>query len=187
MLGLPGAWVRDVAFGSEAVIVTVVLRAEKPVCSGCGARGLAIKEHRTKPWRHLDLGGLRCVIECRLRRLYCAGCGDVYEAVPWARAGSRHIRDFEDLTAWLAQQMSQTQVTRLMRIGWQTVGKILERVVAEQLPAGRLDWLELLGVDEVSHGADHKFLTCVANHDSGAIVWATEGRNARACRRSLTS
>jgi transposase len=179
MLGLPGAWVRDVAFGSEAVIVTVVLRAEKPVCSGCGACGLAIKEHRTKPWRHLDLGGLRCVIECRLRRLYCAGCGDVYEAVPWARAGSRHIRDFEDLTAWLAQQMSQTQVTRLMRIGWQTVGKILERVVAEQLPAGRLDCLELLGVDEVSHGADHKFLTCVANHDSGAIVWATEGRNAK--------
>ena len=51
MLGLPGAWVRDVAFGSEAVIVTVVLRAEKPVCSGCGTRGLAIKEHRTKPWR----------------------------------------------------------------------------------------------------------------------------------------
>ena len=40
MLGLPGAWVRDVAFGSEAMIVTVVLRAEKPVCSGCGARGL---------------------------------------------------------------------------------------------------------------------------------------------------
>ena len=29
-----------------------------------------------KRWRHLDLGGLRCVIECRLRRLYCPGCGD---------------------------------------------------------------------------------------------------------------
>ena len=79
MLGLPGAWVRDVAFGQEAVIVTVVLRARKPVCSGCGARGLKIKEHREKRWRALDLGGLRCVIECRLRRLYCPGCGDVYE------------------------------------------------------------------------------------------------------------
>jgi transposase len=179
ILGLPGAWVRDVAFGQEAVIVTVVLCAGKPVCSGCGARGLAIKEHRAKPWRHLDLGGLRCVIECRLRRLYCPGCGDVYEHVPWARAGSRHTRDFEDLTAWLAQQMSQSQVTRLRRIGWQTVGKILARAVAEKLPTGRLDGLELLGVDEVSYGADHKFLTCVADHDSGGIVWATEGRNAK--------
>ncbi len=36
MLGLPGAWVRDVEFSERAVIVTVVLRAKKPVCSGCG-------------------------------------------------------------------------------------------------------------------------------------------------------
>ena len=177
MLGLPGAWVRDVAFGSDGMIVTVALKAKKPVCSGCGARGLPIKEHRTKPWRHLDQGGLRCRIECRLRRLYCPGCGDVYEMVPWARAGSPYTRDFDDLTAWLAQQMSQTQVTKLMRIGWESVGKILARVVAEKLPAGRLDGLTFIGVDEVSYGADHKFLTSVVDHERGSIVWATEGRN----------
>ncbi len=33
-------------------------------------------------------------------------------------------------------------------------------------------------MDEVSYGADHKFLTCVADHEKGSIVWATEGRNA---------
>ena len=178
MLGLPGAWVRDVAFGQEAVIVTVVLRAKKPVCSGCGAGGLKIKEHREKRWRALDLGGLRCVIECRLRRLYCPGCGDMYEAVPWARAGSRYTRDFEDLTAWLAQQMSQTQVERLLRIAWRTVGTILARVVADTLDRQRLDGLRFIGVDEVSYGAEHRFLTCVADHQAGSIVWATEGRNA---------
>jgi transposase len=178
MLGLPGAWVRDVAFGQEAVIVTVVLRAKKPVCSGCGARGLKIKEHREKRWRALDLGAPRCVIECRLTRLYCPGCGDVYEAVPWARAGSRYTRDFEDLSAWLAQQMSQRQITKLMRIAWESVAKILERVVAEKLDHGRLDGLVFIGCDEVSYGADHKFLTCVADHQKGRIVWAAPGRNA---------
>jgi transposase len=167
--------VRDVEFGAEGMIVTVVLRRRRPVCSGCGARGLAIKDWRVRRWRHLDVGGLRCRIECRLRRLYCPGCGDRPERVEWARADARYTRDFEDLTAWLAQQMSQTQVTRLQRIAWATV---LERVVAEKLPAGRLDGLELLGVDELSYGADHKFLTCVANHQTGGIVWATEGRNA---------
>ncbi len=63
-----------------------------------------------------------------------------------------------------------------MRIGWETVGNILQRVVAEKLPVGRLDGLALIGVDEVNYGADHKFLTCVANHETGGIVWAT--RNA---------
>ena len=178
MLGLPGAWVRDVEFGERAMIVTVALRRKRPICSGCGAGGLKVKDHRVKRWRHLDVGGVRCQVECRLRRLYCPGCGDLPEMVEWARGGARYTRDFDDLTAWLAQQMSQTQVTKLMRIGWETVGKIVERVVAEKLDPGRLDGLALIGVDEVSYGADHKFLTCVANHDSGGIVWAAEGRNA---------
>jgi transposase len=178
MLELPGAWVRDVEFGAQAMIVTVCLRRKRPICSGCGTRGLPIKDHRVKRWRHLDAGGVRCVIECRLRRLYCPGCGDLPEHVEWARGGARYTRDFDDLSAWLAQQMNQTQLTRLMRIGWETVGNILARVVAEKLPAGRLDGLELIGVDEVNYGADHKFLTCVANHETGGIVWASEGRNA---------
>jgi len=178
MLELPGAWVRDVAFGEQAMIVTVALRRKKPICSGCGARGLPIKDQRVRRWRHLDVGGVRCVVECRIRRLYCPGCGDLPEMVEWARPGARYTRDFDDLTAWLAQQMNQTQVTKLMRIAWETVANIVARVVTERLPADRLDGLELIGVDEVSYGADHKFLTCVANHETGGIVWAAKGRNA---------
>jgi transposase len=177
MLGLSGAWVRDVAFVSDGVIMTVALRRKRPVCSGCGARGLAIKEHRVKRWRHLDLGASRCFIECRLRRLYCPGCGDVFESVPWARAGSKYTRDFEDLCAFLAQQMNQTQITRLLRIGWKSVGKILGRVVADKLDTGRLDGLVQIGADEICYGADHRFLTCVADHNSGGIVWAAQGHN----------
>ena len=178
MLRLPGAWVSDVAFSSEGVIVTVALRAKRPVCSGCGARGLQIKEHRVKRWRHLDLGASRCVVECRLRRLYCPGCGDLFEAVPWARAGSKYTRDFEDMCAWLAQQMNQTQVVWLLRIGWRSVGTVLSRVVAEKLDKHRLDALVWLGCDEICYGADHRSLTCVADHTGGGIVWAAPGRNA---------
>jgi len=147
MLALEGGWVRDVAFEAEGVIVTVAVAAKKPVCSGCGARELGIKEHRAKRWRHLDLGGSKWFLECVLRRLYCPGCGDVYERVPWARAAALYTRDFEDLTAFVAQQMNQTAVSRLMRIAWRTVGKILQRVVADKLDAGRLDGLVLIGVD----------------------------------------
>jgi transposase len=179
MLALPGAWVTDVAFGAEGVIVTVAPKAKKALCSGCGTPGLNVKEHRAKRWRHLDLGGTKCQVECVLRRLYCPGCGDVYERVPWARAGSIYTRDFEDLTAFLAQQMNQTAVSRLMRIAWRTVGKILERVVADKLDHHRLDGLVYIGVDEVSHGADRQFLTCVADHQKPRIVWAAPGRNAQ--------
>ena len=179
MLALPRAWVRDVAFGSEGVIVTVALRPCTPVCSGCGTRGLSIKEHRVKRWRHLDLGASRCHVECLLRRLYCPGCGDVYEQVPWARASSPYTRDFEDVVAFLAQQMAKMPITKLMRIGWRSVGKILARVVADKLDRGRLDGLVMIGCDEVSYASEHRLLTCVANHDTGGVVWAAPGRNAQ--------
>ena len=178
MLTLPRAWVRDVAFGNEGMIVTVALRPCTTVCSGCGTRGLPIKDHRLKSWRHLDLGASRCHVECLLRRLYCPGCGDVYEQVPWARAGSPYTRDFEDTVAFLAQQMAKTPITKLMRIGWRSVGKILARVVADKLDRGRLDGLVMIGCDEVSYASEHRFLTCVANHETGGVVWAAPGRNA---------
>ena len=179
MLCLPGASVQDVAFGGEGVIVTVRLRRRRRVCSGCGAEGLEIKDRRVGRWRHLDLGASRGVIECELRRLRCPGCGDRPEMVPWARAGSSSTRDFEDVVAFLAQQMAKTPLSRLIRIGWRSVGKILARVVADKLDRGRLDGLVMIGVDEVSPGADHRFLTCVADHDSGGVVWAAPGRNAQ--------
>lgn len=178
MLAFPGASVQDVAFGSEGVIVTVRLRRKRRICSGCGAVGLEIKDRRVKRWRHLDLGASRCVIECELRRLRCPGCGDLLEHVPWARAGSAYTRDFEDVVGFLAQQMAKAPLAKLMRIGWRSVGKILARVVADKLEEGRLDGLVMLGVDEVSYGADRRFLTCVADHDSGGVVWAAPGRNA---------
>ena len=55
--------------------------------------------------------------------------------------------------------MNQTQITRLLRIGWTSVGKIVARVVADKLDSGRLDGLVQIGCDEICYGADHCFLT----------------------------
>jgi transposase len=179
MLRLPGASVIDVGFGAEGVIVTVKLRRRRRVCSRCGQTGaqLQIHDRRVKRWRHLDLGSSRCVIECELRRLRCADCGVHLEAVPWARPGASHTRDFEDVVAWLAQQMAKTPIAGLLRIAWDTVGQIVERVVAEQLDERRLDGLVAIGVDEISYRRHHRYLTSVVDHRAGAIVWCAPGRN----------
>ena len=149
LLRLPGAAVIDVSFGIEGVIVTVRLRRRRRVCGCCGQTGrqLEIHDRRLKRWRHLDLGASRCVIECELRRLRCPVCGVHLEAVPWARDAAHHTRDFEDVVAWLAQQMAKAPITRLLRVGWDTVGNIVERVVADRLDHRRLDGLVAVGVE----------------------------------------
>jgi transposase len=179
LLRLPGASVVDVCFGAEGVIVTVRLRRRRRVCSGCGQTGrrLEIHDRRLKRWRHLDLGANRCIIECRLRLLRCPDCGVRMEPVPWARPGAQHTRDFDDVVCWLAQQMAKTPIAGLLRIGWDTVGRIVERGMADHLDERRLDGLVAIGVDEISYRRGQRYLTCVADHASGAIVWCAPGRN----------
>lgn len=111
LLGLQGAWVRGVSFTPEGVVVEVALRRRRPVCSECGKAGarLALHDRRRTRWRHLDLGAQRCFIECELRRLRCPECGVRFEAVPFARAAAAHTRDFEDVVAFMAQQMAKTR------------------------------------------------------------------------------
>ena len=179
LLRLPGASVVDVSFGAEGVIVTVRLRRRRRVCAGCGQTGrqLEIHDRRVKRWRHLDLGASRCVIECELRLLRCRDCGVRMEPVPWARPGAHHTRDFEDVVCWLAQQMARTPICGLLRIGWDTVGRIVERVVADHLDERRLGRLVCIGVDEIGYRRHHRYLTSVADHRTGAIVWCQPGRN----------
>jgi len=185
MLRLPGASVVDVSFGAEGVIVSVALRRRRRVCSRCGQTGgeLEIHDRRVKRWRHLDLGSSRCVIEAELRRLRCPDCGVHLEAVPWARPSSPYTRDFEDVVAWLAQQMAKTPIAGLLRIAWDSVGHIVTRVVAEHLDERRLEGLIAIGVDEISYRRHHRYLTSVVDHASGGIVWCSAGRNAATLQR----
>ena len=184
LLRLPGASVIDVGFDHAGVVVTVRLRRRRRVCSRCGQTGrLHVHGRRVKRWRHLDLGAQRCIIECELRRLWCRSCGVQFEAVPWARAGSRYTRDFEDVVAWLAQQMAKTPIAGLLRIAWDTVGRIVERVVADRLDERRLQGLVAIGVDEIAYRRHHRYLTSVVDHRAGAIVWCAAGRNSATLQR----
>src|SRR3954454_8088370 len=132
LLRLSGASVADVSFTSQGVLVTVRLRRRRRVGAECGQTGrqLQIHDRRVKRWRHLDLGASRCWIECELRRLRCPDCGVRPEPVPWARPGAAHTRDFEDIVAWLAQQMPFAPITRLLSVGWHTIGPIIAPVEA---------------------------------------------------------
>ena len=65
-----------------------------------------------------------------------------------------------------------------MRIAWETVGRIIERVVGRRGRADRLDDLVYVGVDEISYRRHHKYLTVVVDHFSGEVVWVRPGKNA---------
>jgi transposase len=100
------------------------------------------------------------------------------ELVPWAEPRSRFTREFEDMTAYLAQRTDQTTVSAMQRIAWETVGGIVGRVVERRGPTDRLDGLRNIGVDELSYRRHHEYVTVVVDHDRQRIVWAHPGKSA---------
>ncbi|MGZ6590248.1 MAG: transposase [Solirubrobacteraceae bacterium] len=185
LLRLQDVWVRKVRFKRDRVVVEVALRRRRLCCPLCEYSTPARKDKRPvdSVWRHLDLGIWRLEINCRRRRLWCPEHGARTEGVPFARPGSEFTRDFECLVAWLATRTDKSTIRRMLRIDWDTVGRIIARVCADELDPDRLNDLFDIGIDEVSWKRQHNYLTLVADHRRGKIVWGCEGAGEKAADR----
>jgi len=164
--------------------VTVHVRPRKQLagrCPVCGKKRPGYDQGAgRRRWRALDLGTVRAELEALAPRVACPEHGVMVAAVPWARHGATHTRFFDDQVAWLAVACSKTAITSLMRISWRTVGHIIARVSAEKLAAADpLAGLKRIGIDEISYKRGHKYIAVVVDHDSGQLVWAAPGREAK--------
>lgn len=184
LLGLKDTRVLDARFddAADALVIDVKPTWRRPRCAGCGKPRAGYDTYRRRRWRHLDLGGMRWLLQYDVRRVACPRCGVRVEHVPWAELGSWFTRPFEDQVGYLAQRADQTAVATLMRVAWSTVGDIIRRVVDRHGPSDLLDDLTLIGVDELSYRRHHEYITVVVDHVRGRVVWARPGRNAATLR-----
>jgi len=182
LLGLKDAVVEGVDFDEAAGMLRVSvrpLRRGRRRCSRCGRRCAGYdRGGGRRRWRGLDVGWVQVWLEAEAVRVRCPAHGVVVAEVPWARAGARHTKAFEDQCVWLAVRTSRAAVCELMRLSWRTVGAMVERVGAEaragrDLPAG----LERIGIDEFSYRRGQRYLTVVVDHDTGRLVWLAPGRD----------
>jgi transposase len=180
VLELSGVRVTGTEIVDGELRVRVGLRKRRLRCPKCDftTRHRYDTREADSNWRHLDIGGRVCRIMLRRRRLACPEHGVLVEGVPFARPGSGHTRDFEDLVAWLVTKTDKTTVSAFARVSWRTVGAIVERVTPDVLDRDRLRGLVDIGVDEISWRKHHKYLTLVSDHDTGTIVWGKPGRDA---------
>ena len=151
-------------------------------CGGCGERRPGYDRSATRNWHHLNFGSVKVWLTYAPERVSCPECGVRTELVPWARPKSRFTRDFEELTAYLAQVTDKTTVTRLMGISWNTVGGIIERVVQDRKDPECLQNLRNIGVDEFSYRRRHNYLTTVVDHDKKRVIWTGTGRSTESLR-----
>jgi len=171
---------------SAQLIVEVRLRAQdRSRCPQCGRRcpGYDSGNGRRR-WRAPDIGLVSVFIEAEAPRIECPQHKVLVARLPWSRPGSSFTIAFEDRVAWLAVRTDKTTLSDFMRIAWSTVGRILERVADTAL--AKMDPfanLQRIGIDEVSYRKGHRYLTVVVDHDSGRLLWASDGHSETTLRR----
>jgi transposase len=159
------------------MVVSVRVTSLLLVCP-CGRTSRARYDRSRRRWRHLDFGRCAVWIEAEIRRVDCRGCGRVRtEWTPWARPGSRFTRDFENMACWLVKRMSKTGVAKLLGTTWEKVDALVRARVDDHVDIERLDRVYRIGVDEIAYRRGRKFLTVVADHDTGTVLFVGEGRN----------
>jgi len=178
LLGLEETRVLNASFDNDGLVVDVAPAWRRGRCSSCGECCPGYDRDRGRRWRHLDVAGMLLHLRYDIRRIKCPRCGVKVEQVPWAETGAWFTRPFEDHVGCLTQRCDKTTVSDLMRVGWETVGNIIQRVVARRSVGDELDGLTHIGIDELSYRRHHEYITVVVDHTRQRIVWAKRGKNA---------
>jgi transposase len=186
ILQLPGASVHTVTFTDQGIVIG--LRRRRRLRCPCGTTTRVRYDSSRRRWRHLDFGAREVWLQADIHRIDCRACRQVRtEQVPWARPNARHSSDFENVAAWLAQRMDKTSIGRLLRCPWEAVDAIVARVVVDHIDDARLGHLYRIGVDEFSYKRGRKFLTIVADHHTGNVVWVGKQRSKAAFEEFFTA
>lgn len=153
-------------------------KGQKRRCPVCGKKCKGYDSTtELRQWRSLDLGPFKVFLMCDVKRINCKEHGVHTEQVPWAYHKSRFTKDFENQLAYLTLYMSKSDVKKIVRVSWSTVGDVFTRARKRLEPDSRVRFNNLtqIGIDETSYKKGHKYLTVIIDHVKNQIIWVKEG------------
>ena len=160
LLGVSRCVVEDLYLSDDGSLVARLRlhRKERQRCGICGRRCPRYDQGEgRRRWRGMDWGIVRVYLEAEAPRVTCPQHGVVVARVPWARHGSWFTVAFEDQVAWQVVQCSKVAVSKLMRIAWESVSGIAQRVVAQgQAARDPFAGLRRLGIDDSEMNEDKR-------------------------------
>lgn len=155
-----------------------ITKGKQKRCPVCGKKCSGYdKTTESRKWRALDFGSCKVFIVANVNRIHCKEHGVITENVPWAEHHSNFTKDFEQQVAYLALHLNKTDVSKMMRISWNTVGPILSRTRQRLEPDTKARYIGMsrIGIDETSYRKGHKYITVVTDHDTKQVVWVGVG------------
>lgn len=194
LLGLDKDWkVSDVEVSVEAKRVEIALEhAGKATveCPQCQSPCTIFDHAPQRTWRHLDTMQFETVLRARVPRSDCKACGIKTAAVPWAGKHSPFTWLFEAFAIAVLQSAGSTSdACQLLRIGWESAQRIMERGVQRGLERRSVAELKHAGMDEKSFKRGQSYITTLndIDADNARVLEVVEGRTHEAAVTLLES
>ena len=179
VLGLHGYRVNRMERVDKVLMLHIEPQPHRLACSGCGSREVIRRGQKERWFRHLLIGSACTWLIASLPRVECQSC-ELVRQIPLGFAEPRYTytRAFERYALELCQRMTIQDVADHLGIGWDTIKDIHKRYLQKHYSQPSLKGVRRIGIDEISVGHGHRYLTIVLDWDSGAIFFVGEGKKA---------
>lgn len=185
-LGLSAPWqVVKVDFDKEAKELHLFVdfpKGSRFTCPHCQEPCPVYDSEEDRVWRHLNFFEHQTFLHARFPRIDCPTCGIKTVEGTWARQGSGFTLLFEAFVLTLAKQMPVLAVARLVGEHDTRLWRIVEHYVQEARKQQDLSQLKRLCIDETASRRGHRYVTLVADSDSGRVLFVTSGKGVATVR-----
>ena len=182
-LGLVGYRHLRTQYEGGAVIHHVERAPHKRRCRGCGARwnDLTRSGAFERQFRALPVGRHPQFVVLHGYEQSCRRCGKTLrEPIEFAHGKRRCLKALERFVIDLCQFATIHHVAVLLAMGWDSVKEIYQGHLERRLAQRKLTDVRYIAVDEFAIRRGHSYMTVVMDLEQGAILYAAEGRDAKA-------
>lgn len=185
VLGLQSPWyVVSVSVDELSEQITVIVECDEQAELSCPCCGKPANRYdkRQRQWRHLDTCQYQTLLQTLVPRVHCAEHGYRTLSVPWAQDKSRYTELFEARILTALSIASLHAVSRVYRLSWGTIDRIMQRAVTRGLTRPRKVDARALLVDETAFRKGHDYVTLLSNAQ-GQVLAVSDDRTAYSLRQ----
>ncbi len=156
-----------------------------PICSVCKKKVRSIHSYETRAIRDLPIIESVVVIYLCYRKVRCSDCGIRVEHHDFVEPYARYTHRLAQFILKLCEDMSVKKVSEILHMSWDQVKAIEKSELRKRYQNLNLDDVKILCVDEISIRKHHKYMTVIANFETGQVIGVVEDRDYNALANFL--
>jgi len=187
LLRLGESWaVVECEYAEEANSFFVMIKEttrlwEKERCPKCRQSVRCYDHVEAMSWRHLNVFNKQSEIVCELPRGRCRECAHTYRVKPPWEGKSKHFtEEFEAFALTLMREMPMKKVGEIVQVDDMRLWRMLLSYVDEAYAKLEMAEVTCVGADEMNRRKGHHYLTVFCDLVRKRVLFATEGKEAKA-------